>query len=192
MLLTVACEKDVDGKSASVIYDLVTVYSDSQKTVTRITTDDGRCWNLLRPVTADVSDSTFRCLCGYADADGLMRLYYLEQIYSTNPFKPDKYPSRPTDPLDIVSLWNSGGYINMHLGIKTTNFAPHGFSFCEDSIVNGKVFFTLIHRQPQTDNESYTKDVYLSLPLKNYADCDSAAIRINTYDGIRDQTFRLR
>lgn len=192
MLLLVACEKDDESTTPPVIYDFVTAITNSDKVVSNIKTDDGKLWNLSNKITTDVSDSIIRCLCGYADEDGIMKVYYIKSLFSNYPVPAERFKIRPTDPVDIVSLWNSGGYVNMHLGIKTTGASSHSFAFSQDSIKDRRVFVTVIHQQPKDDAESYTGNVYLSMPLTNYADHDSVTICINTYDGLRTKTFSIK
>ena len=80
-------------------------------------------------------------------------------------------------------MWRSGGYLNLHLGLMTTGVGTHQYAFCQDSVGH----YSLLHLRPSNDQESYTNDVYMSMPVPE--DVDSLTFSVYTYDGIYTRTF---
>ena len=195
-LLLSACSKDDDDAMPSVFTDLVVAKTDANSVISSITTDDGKEWGLNHTIVSDVKDSLMRCYCVYKVEGGKLSVYTLKGVFSSYPKEASKYNSLPTDPVKVVSLWKSGGYLNMHLGIMTTGGGAHKYGFALDSIHNatdnlskGTAWFSFLHERPSDDAESYTEDHYFSMPIGDYADYDSIIVSINTYEGSR--TFRF-
>ena len=89
----------------------------------------------------------------------------------------------PRDPMKVISMWKSGGYLNMHLGLMTTDNGAHQFAFCEDSTGH----FSLLHQRPASDGSAYTENVYMSMPLPQ--GLDQFTFTVKTYDGNYTRTF---
>jgi hypothetical protein len=85
----------------------------------------------------------------------------------------------------------------MILEVLTTGKGTHSFAFCEEGFADnadGKkiVNVTVLHERPQGDAESYTQDVYMSIPMGDYAcQCDSIAVNIPTYQGVKTFMFEI-
>ena len=83
----------------------------------------------------------------------------------------------------------------MILEVLTTGKGMHSFAFCEEGFADsadGKkiVNVSVLHERPQGDAESYTQDAYLSIPVDGYAgECDSVAVSIPTYQGVKTFVF---
>ena len=83
----------------------------------------------------------------------------------------------------------------MILEVLTTGKGMHSFAFCEEGFADsadGKkiVNVSVLHERPQGDAESYTQDAYLSIPIGGYAgECDSVAVSIPTYQGVKTFVF---
>lgn len=188
-LAATSCSSDDDVQVPNYIVELVEIDTNKDTLVTVIRTDNGTTYNVTQTIVATVPDTTYRCLCSYAFTDKQLTIYSLSVIFSEIPMKAELFKVRPTDPVKFVSCWKSGRYLNLQIGIKTTDADYHKYAFSEDSIVtkgtSKTVFFTLLHQRPVDDDESYTKDTYLSIPISSYTDCDSFAISVNTYEGLR-------
>lgn len=188
-LYFISCNSDDDYQVPSYFIDLVEANTNHDTLVTVIKMDNGKTYDVHQSIVAAAPDTTYRCLCTYALDSNQITLYRLEHVYSSYPRKADGFKSHPTDPVKFISSWKSGGYLNLQIGVMTTDAEQHPFGFCEDSITDRgmykTVYFTLLHQRPNRDNESYTKTMFLSIPLSNYADCDSFAIRVQTYDGMQ-------
>ena len=188
-LAVTSCSSDDEAHMPNYIVDLVEIDTNKDTLVTVIRTDNGTTYNVTQTIVASTPDTTYRCFCSYAVSDKQLTIYSLSLIFSEFPIKAEEFKLRPTDPVKFVSCWKSGRYLNLKIGVKTTDTDYHKYAFSEDSIItkgtSKTVFFTLLHQRPDNDNESYTKDTYLSIPISSYTDCDSFAISVNTYEGLR-------
>ena len=99
-----------------------------------------------------------------------------------------------TDPVKITSIWKSGGYINLHLGVLTKGRA-HKYHFLNlgksrNSMGKATQRIQLFHSQEE-DPEAYTREIFLSCPLNklDLQSGDSIIFSINTYEGIKVYTF---
>ena len=195
MLLLQACDKDDEGNVPPVLSDLVEIETGGDKNVVAIITDDGTRWKLNHSIMTNVADSVLRCLCTYnISENGRLNVYSIKEVFSDIPHPVRKFKSTPTDPMKFISSWKSGGYLNLHLGLMTTGNGGHKYAFAADTTMQNEqgqtiAYFTLLHERNAKDAESYTEDKYFSMSLRDYADCDSLVMRINTYDGIK--TVRL-
>ena len=183
-LFVTSCSSD-DVHIPSYYVDLVEADTNLDSLVTVIRKDNGTSFNVTQEIKASVPDTTFRCLCTYSVEDDQLTVYSLSHIFSSRPRKAEAFDSLITDPVKFISCWRSGGYLNIQIGVMTTDAEYHRFAFCEDSIADKTVFFTLLHQRPKKDNESYTKEMFLSIPIVSYTDCDSFAISVQTYEGLR-------
>lgn len=188
-LYFISCSSDDDDQMPSYYIDLVEANTNHDTLVTVIKLDNGKTYDVYQSIVAATPDTTYRCLCTYELDSNRITLYRLEHVYSSYPRKASEFKSCPTDPVKFVSSWRSGGYLNLQIGVMTTDAEQHPFAFCEDSITekgtSKTVYFTLLHQRPNRDNESYTKTMFLSIPLSKYTDCDSFAIHVQTYEGLR-------
>ena len=187
LLCLCGCGKDEDDTVPAYKIDLVEANTNHDGSVASIRFDDGVTYTIDQQITAETADTTYRCMCTYAiDANQKLSVYGLSHVFSANPRPRAEFKTGAYDPVNLTSCWKSGGYLNLWIGLLTTDVGSHRFGFCEDSVVNRdgyqKVYFTLMHGRPQEDAESYTKDLFLSIPLKQYT-CDSVCIRVQTYDG---------
>lgn len=176
------CSKDDDDSLPPYKVDLVEANTNHDGNVTAIRFDNGVTYDISRTIEADTPDTTYRCVCTYEVTDGNMNVFSLSHIFSAMPRKRADFKTEAYDPVKLTSCWKSGGYLNLKIGLMTTNEGSHKFGFCEESVVNRKVYFTLMHERPKEDAESFTKDMFLSIPIRQY-DCDSVCIRVMTYEG---------
>lgn len=140
-----------------------------------------------------------RCLCHFYVKENPLWLIDAYQVYCTYPQKKPAGKVILTDPFIFKSAWKSFKYINFQLAYMTNDKAEHSFGIFEDSIVyapdghKSNVYVTIAHRIPKEDIEAYSSDFYLSVPLKNYFDCDSMTISVNTYkEGRKTVSFKIK
>ena len=184
-----SCNSDDDDKVPSYFIDLVEADTNTDSLVSLIRLDNGKTYQVSQSIKAPVPDTTYRCLCTYELDSNKILAYGLEHVFSSKPRKVAAFDTLITDPVKFISSWKSGGYLNLQIGVMTTDADYHQFAFCEDTIADNGTYktacFTLVHKRPKKDNESYTKTMFLCIPISSYTDCDSFAVRVNTYEGLR-------
>lgn len=196
-LLLHSCSDDDSYTLPSLQTEFVKAHTDAQGVVRSITTDGGLTYAIEQNVHTDVPDTIFRCVCSYEveEHGHSATVYSLSHIYSQPPVPHSELEARPADPVNVRSMWKSGGYINMLLGVLTTGMGKHSYVFSEDSIATSKagtktLCVSLLHGRPAGDMESYTQDVYMSMPLESYASkCDSISVSVQTYQGVKTFVF---
>lgn len=175
----------------SVVTEFVDALTDGNGMVAVIRTDDGGIYPITSQIKTGSPDSLYRCLCIYElGTDGEAYVYSMKHVFSAEPENSSVLVSHPQDPVKITSVWRKGDYINMNIGVLTTNAGRHGFAFCEDSVrvdISGctSVYLSLLHLRPENDAESYTEKVYMSMPVRRYAYADTIVFSINSYDGLK-------
>ena len=100
-----------------------------------------------------------------------------------------------TDPVDIQSIWLSGNYVNMILLVQykdqthAYHFIDEGFTANEDGT---RTLNLRLYHDRKNDYEAFTKQVYLSVPLKKYLQSlqkgDKIRFYLNTYK--EQETYR--
>ena len=191
-----SCSDD-DTYYPSLTKDMAMVTSDTQGRLTTVTTDNGSTYN-ISPQGAHINaaDTTIRCLATYTLQENEMTLYAISPIFCQKAYRPEEITAikdsteapgtehLPRDPVKVISIWQSPSFINLHLGVKTTDNGTSQYAFCNDSASH----YSLVHRRPPKDNESYTKHVYLSMPVPTGT--DSLTFSVYTYKGWIDRTFK--
>lgn len=181
--------QDDNGNFPPVQTDLACLEVSSDGIVNIMELDDGTRMGLANKLKSEKAGVTLRCLCMYAVEQDMVRVYSARTVFDDAPKQRDSVKVTDTDPVKFISAWRAPKYLNINIGVMTTGAAVHKFEFALDSIglkADGSrrtAYFTLMHKQPANDPESYTADEFICLPLNNFADCDSVAITINTYDG---------
>ncbi len=188
MSIAIACD-DEETEQPSYITNLVEAYTDGSGNIRSIRTDDGTRYTVEQNINTGKADTVFRCLSTYVTTESAAQLYSLEPVFSAHPRPAAEFHSLPHDPVKFISSWASDHYINIRIGILATDGSNHAYGFAEDDVttVNGKrtAWFTLLHQRQNNDAESYTEELFLSMPRANYLDCDSFVINIHTYDGLK-------
>lgn len=195
----VACSDGDDDTGEYIppyITDLLEVSSNEDGVLTTVTLDDGRTYDVsAQKKVVDAENTIFRCRATYTLSHEKMTLYGLAAVFVATPEPASSfvvvrngvayYGSAyiPRDPMKVVSMWKSGGYINLHLGLMTTGKGTHQYAFCEDSPGH----YSLAHLRPGSDAESYTADVYMSMPIPEGV--EELTFSVQTYDGTYTRTF---
>lgn len=196
-VFAISCSEDEGESVPPLRMDFVVAHTDAAAKVVKITSDEGRSFVVAQNIVAAVADTAYRCVCSYAlyESEACATVYSLQHIYSQLPRPKSDFEKLPADPVTVGSVWKGGGYINMILEVLTTGKGTHLFAFCdEDAVVSsdGKkvISVSVLHERPQGDAESYTQDAYLSIPVSGYAGrCDSVAVSIPTYQGVKTFVF---
>lgn len=196
MFCMVACSDDKDKNIPSYITDLVVLTIDADGRWLSVTLDDGTSYDIRsQQLTSEKKDTLLRCMATYALEKGKMEVYGMKAVFCVSPALVDSFSVvkdgetyygheyLPRDPMKVVSMWKSGGYINLHLGLMTTGEGTHKYAFCEDSVGH----YSLLHLRPDGDAESYMENVYMSMPVPDSV--DNLTFSVYTYQGIHTRIF---
>lgn len=190
MMCFVSCFDDDGTDYPSLITDLVVAETNSSGKLAKITLDNGKSYDIGSvEVNFGVADTLYRCIASYALTETSMKLYSVANIYSHKPVPLAKFleeygeDNLPRDPVNLISMWKSGGYINIQIGVLTSGSKYHAYAFCEEE--KGK--YSLLHQRPLNDAESYTDVVFLSMPIPE--GLQTITFSVNTYEGVRTNTF---
>lgn len=191
-----ACSDDDGNRIPSYVTDLLTVATDAEGMVASVQLDNGAAYDIAsQGILSDFPDTLIRCKGTYTLEAGKMMVYDLSAIYSSQAAPAESFvfvkdgetyqgaDYLPHDPVKLVSMWKSGGYVNLHVGVLTTGKASHQYAFCQDSPGH----YSLLHLRPDGDAESYTSQVYLSMPIPE--GMDNLTFSVYTYDGIYTRTL---
>jgi hypothetical protein len=195
-VLSLSCSDDDGGIAPSLRSEFVCAHTDASGCVSSVVTDDGEAYAVGQTIRTNVADTVYRCVCTYElDGERNASVYSLSHIYSKFPYPKDSFEKLPDAPLVLQSVWKSGGYVNFILGVLTTGNGEHAYAFCEECVeVDAEGVKTLkvslLHERPAEDEESYTQDVYLSMPVYGYAGrFDSISVSVPTYQGKKTFVF---
>ena len=178
------------------ISDLVVLSLDADGRFATVKLDDGSTYDIRsQQLMSEVKDTLLRCLATYTLVQGKMQVYGMQRVFCSRPMWADSirvsvngevhigHQYLPRDPMNVVSLWKSGGYVNMHLTLMTTGKGIHQYAFCEDSVGH----YSLLHSRPKDDAESYKEHIYLSMPIPNGV--EHLTFSVHTYDSIYTRDF---
>lgn len=188
----VACadgEDDNGGYISPYVTDFLVASTDAEGKLVSVRLDDGTTYNVAdQQVDLERKDTLLRCLATYTQ-DKRFKLSSIYPVFSNKPYpatsiyvivdgKPYQDVSLlPRDPMKVISMWKAGGYLNLHLGVMTTNMGLHQYAFCEDSVGH----YSLLHSRPASDGSAYTEHIYMSMPIPE--GLDSFTFTVKTYDG---------
>lgn len=192
VMMVVSCSDDKDYPS--LITDFVVARTNASGTVSSVSLDGGGRYDVSAQAIASSSkDTLLRCIASYTLEGDKMQLYNIAHVFSSRPRPAEDIQTvvdsalhldtLPRDPLKVVSLWRGGGYINIHLGLMTTGSDKHSYAFSEDSTGH----YSLVHHRPADDAESYTRQVYMSMPIPDSV--TTLTFSVPTYEGIYTRTF---
>lgn len=202
LLALTACSKE-EYQYPSITTDLVDLQTDNNSNVKQILTDDGKVFvpNKIVKYASSTPDSTYRVRCAYKvleETGNKISLYRINQIVSAYPVFSSYFENGiKTDPVKIISIWQSERYINLHIGLMTKG-ELHEVHFIKDEpVINASgtktQHITFYHSQGN-DPEGYTREAFLSCPLYNLGlqSNDSVIFSINTYDGNKSYNFIMK
>lgn len=196
MMVLSGCEKDDDGdRYPLLISDIVMLGICSDSCVNEMILDNGERLKVEERLMSNTKDTTLRCFVSYELKDRKVDIYNISRVFTQEAFPPVAFcitnpgsdanwvDGLPRYPMKVTSIWRSGDYLNMHLGLMTTGAEKHSFAFCEDSVG----YYSLLHLRPAKDEESYTQDMYMSMPFPE--ELDNLHFSVYTYDGIYTEVF---
>ena len=158
-----------------------------------------------------VADTVYRCVCVYTVAEsGCATIHSVAETFSPQPVEATDELQMKTDPCEIQSIWLSRAYtadasrpsslwLNARMLVQGKDL-PHIVDYIDNGIVLNpatgvNTLTLLLYHDRNGDIEAFTRTIYLSCPLKNYADRlvpgrDSIHFVVNQYEkGIT--TFKL-
>jgi len=195
VVLFTACSDDDGGNVPAMLSEICDVYINQNKIASTVTLDDGTVLDIsAQGLNASVGDTTVRSMLTYSVYNGNRATVYKQQPAVCQQAMPkDRFENLPYDPLNLIGIWQKGKYINMVLGILTTDAKAHSYGFCIDSLKSRTMYCSLLHMQPSEDAESYTKKIYASMPVatSHASGYDSITMSIVTYDGIVSHSFKI-
>ncbi|MBQ8711007.1 MAG: NigD-like N-terminal domain-containing protein [Bacteroidaceae bacterium] len=197
VLFVAACSHDDDNNFPPIVTDLLVASTDANGQVVSVRLDDGTTYHVAaQQVNLGKRDTTLRCMATYThEGNQGLKLQSIQPIFSDRSYPVSSFymvvngvvyhdaSLLPRSPMKVISMWKSGGYLNLHLGLMTTGEGAHQYGFCEDSVGH----YSLLHQRPMGDQASYTEHVYMSMPLPE--GLKEVTFSVNTYDGIYTQTF---
>lgn len=194
LILFASCKND-DYHYPDLLTDLVEADTDGNGFIKLIRTDDQKVYHLSDAVKLEgaTPDSTYRARGRFELKDEYtVTLYGLSPVISPDPENEDYFKGEvKNDPVKITSVWKTGNYINLHLGVMTKQEATHKFHFVKYEIqeLSGghhAIDISLYHDRDE-DSEAFTKELFLSCPLYSLElnEGDSIRLLINTYEGER-------
>ncbi len=171
-LFASSCSHD-DEVYPSIISEMADLYTDAQGTTTKIVLDNNRTYNIENPQKGYTKNALYRVLCGFVPNGTDATLYQLTGVGILR----DSSSIARRDPVDLLSVWRTSRYINMHLKAKTQGGRQY-WGFITDSIVTKTEAdgtevihaYVSLHHNQNGDPASYSDDVFLSLPLDSLKD----------------------
>ncbi len=198
MMCLVACSDDDGDYVPPVQKDMMLVSTDADGVAKRVALDDGTLYDVSAQ-KLEIADgkTVVRVMGSYTLSAGEMRIYGMEQVYCHSSYWVDSIrvvkgdvvvsgaEHLPRDPVKLISMWKSGAFINLHVGVMTGGDFKSQWVFCEDSVGH----YSLVHKRNTDDSEAYTKQVYLSMPVPDGR--DSVTFSVKTYSGWARKGFRF-
>ncbi len=198
-LFVAACSDDDDAIAPAYVTTLGEIMTDAQGKPATFIADGGSLRQITSSHKTMAHDSTYRVMVrGIYDGDDKVQLTQIVSVLSPMPRQLAE-DRRKYDPADVLSLWSSGRYINMHLALHTAT-EPHAFAFIEEGVDTlsddtRRLRLHLYHDQGNNP-EYYTREAYISCPIYHYAaeklrpQQDSILFTVTTYKG--ERTLRMR
>lgn len=192
-MLLAGCEED-EYVYPSALTEILSAGTDSTGSINYLLTDKGVSYHIENgdSYSGLVSDTVYRMLAVYDvnTAELSAHVYSLRQVVAPEPLS-DWTGEIKQDPVDVQSIWLSGGYLNMVLLVKAQN-KKHVFHFIE--MENSSVLKLKLYHYKGEDVEAYTQRAYLSVPLRKYETyCNEIHFTLNTVEeGLRTYTFDMQ
>lgn len=200
------CEgcKEEDYVYPSVVTEFIGAQTNNDGTISQLVADDGTIYSVLQRdgLGGLVADTLYRTISIYEPITqengkgNVAQLYSCQLVLSVNPLPASDFKGNiKTDPVDIQSIWLSGEYLNMILLVQYKELS-HLYHFVDEGITSDQsgtqtLNLRLFHDR-NNDYEAFTKQVYLSVPLKNYLQLlrkgDKIRFNLNTYK--EEETYR--
>ncbi len=195
-LLTACDDDDDDTPYPSIITEMVMMRVDAKMRIT-IQTDNGSTYSVTNKLEGLVPNSIGRMLCSYTlDVQGGARVYKLEGVKVLHDLT-TKAKTPVYDPVNFVSQWQQGKFINLHILPKTqSDPSKHTWGFIRTgqhpNTAGGITHELSVHHNQNNDPLAYSSDYYLTLVIdsvsKTFSDKDSIELTLQGFD--KSRTWR--
>lgn len=194
LCLLTACDDDEDGTTyPAIITEMVMMRVDAKMHIT-IQTDKGTTYNVTNKLEGLVPKAIGRMLCSYTlDAQGGARVYKLEGVKVLHDLT-EKVKTPVYDPVNFVSQWQQGKFINLHILPKTqSDPSKHTWGFIRTgqhpNAAGGVTHELSVHHNQNSDPLAYSSDYYLTLVIdsvsKPFSDKDSVELTLQGFNESR-------
>ncbi|MBO4486978.1 MAG: hypothetical protein J5729_01275 [Bacteroidaceae bacterium] len=202
-LICSACD-DKESWLPAFITNYADIRTDAAGNIVSMTLDDGTTYNAQwSPENKNGNaaqsgndqwsikpDTLYRAICLYTREKNCATIHSWTLAFAPNPISDTTQLTIKTDPCEIETIWRGGNYINACMLVQGKD-QPHIVAFIDkgikeittaDGSYNQQTI--LLYHDQNNDPEAFTRTVYLSCPLHNYADMliqgrDSIAFLVN-------------
>lgn len=197
--IATSCSNDEEPLEAYQ-FSLAELSANAQGAAVSMELDNGKILTLRAPLNRLKADSIYRIQALYVvGTDGKTTIKDMASVLTPKVMKFSE-EKRTYDALGVTTCWQGKHYINLRLAVKGSATGVHYFGFNQTDFVtnaNGSKTMKvhLVHSQ-NNDPLYYTRDTYLSLPLRPLADLlqngrDSLSLSVSTFEGEKNYTFAL-
>lgn len=185
VIIGLLCSCDIlseeDGEYVSpYIYELATVWTDSKGNLSLLQNDKDERFIISDTATANryfisaspastklEHDSSYRMLCYYEKNNNMAQILGMNYVISKKATPTSELAGRSIiqDPVEIQSIWISGGYLNIYVRINIFDKQHELFSIKQSD--SPKTIFSLYH-DSHDDEYGYFRNACLSIPLSDY------------------------
>lgn len=190
-------QTDESSLYPSLITEFSELYADADGNLYRIRPDRKPSYYLSTPLPGYHPHTEYRAACTYSYSENdssTVKLYGLERVVVLQDSTQQTYAGK--DPLQVISLWDGGEFINLHLVVKTQN-KTHYLGYRLDSVridsqQKRTAYLSLYHNQ-NNNPLYYSQKLYASLS-KSYLNAvieagDSIDLCIPTFEGKQHWKF---
>lgn len=196
-VLCLASCKDDDEPLPNYQLALAEITAGADGTAARVTFDDGNTYQLAQGIGDLKADSTYRIQAMYVlQGETAVLSQYAQVLAPRVAVYPEGKVKR--DPVELLTVWRGGNYVNLRFNVKGTATGMHYFGFNQTGIeqhADGTrtLCAELLHYQ-NGDSLYYSRNTYLSLPLRPLsqqlrADTDSVRLSVSTFKGSETYVF---
>ncbi len=195
--LSLASCKDDDEPMPNYQLALAEITAGADGTATRVTFDDGSTYQLAQGISNLNADSTYRIQVMYVlQGETAVFSQYAQVLAPPVTVYPEEKVKH--DPVELLTVWRGGNYVNLRFNVKGTATGLHYFGFNQtgvESHANGTrtLCAELLHDQ-NGDSLYYSRNTYLSLPLRPLSQqlrtgTDSVRLTVSTFKGSETYVF---
>lgn len=197
--ITTSCSNDEEPLDAYQ-FSLAEITANANGRAASMELDNGKELLLRSPINGLKADSIYRIQALYVvGTDGKTSIKDVASVLTPKVMKFSE-EKHIYDALDVTTCWKGKHYINLRLAVKGSATGVHYFGFNQTDFVanaNGSKTMKvhLVHNQNK-DPLYYTRDTYLSLPLRPLANLlqngrDSISLSVSTFEGEKYYIFAL-
>lgn len=195
-IVMVGCGSDEESYPP-VIDNFADISTDSKGHFVTMTLDDGSSYAIANEPSESTyrPDTTYRAVAGYTLSEGNATLYRLSAVAVLA----DSTACAKYDPLNVVSVWRAGNYINLHLVALTHHERPHfvGYALTSHTPAGGERAHGHlrlgIHHDQNGDPASFSANAYCSIRANDVGPWehvgDTLSITVHTFDGDKVWSF---